>query len=119
MDREIPLSKQQADELWLQAEQSLGAEIAPLEWHKARASAQRKLDDLIKRFGDDGGTMREPWYLAQLIAEAVRSDRLSRYCHRLMELREEQGTKKDSPCPKTQGRPSFQPYCITAAPKMQ
>ena len=80
--------------------------------------SRAKLAYIIDREGDANGARRQPDYLAQLIAETVRGNRLSRCLYDIMELRE-QGTKKDSPCPKTQGRPSYHPYCTTAALQMQ
>lgn len=67
-------------ELRAQAEKQLGAIILPEEWDKAKESAERKLNHIISLFGDEGGARREPWYLAQLIAEAVQANRLTRYC---------------------------------------
>ena len=55
-----------------QAEQYLGTAIDPLEWDGAKAYAERKLKRIIDREGDADGARREPWYLAQLIAETVR-----------------------------------------------
>ena len=98
-----------------QAEAYLGTAIGPWEWDRAKAAAERKLNYIIELFDDGDGERRKPYYLAQLIAEAVRGSRLSAY---LMELYE-MGTKKDSPCPKTQGRPVTNPYCSTTVPKMQ
>ena len=69
-----------AEPMQQQAERYLGTAIEPQEWR------------------------REPGYMAQLIAEAVRSDRLRRLTAQLADCY--MGTKKDSPCPKTQGRPS-------------
>ena len=60
-----------------QAEQYLGTAIDPLEWDDARAYAEHKLKKIIEREGDADGARREPWYLAQLIAETVRSNRFS------------------------------------------
>ena len=100
------------------AESYLGSSIAPSELEEAKAYAERKLAYIIDREGDANGARRQPDYLAQLIAETVRGNRLSRCLYDIMELRE-QGTKKDSPCPKTQGRPSYHPYCTTAALQMQ
>ncbi len=101
-----------------QVESYLGSSIAPSELEEAKAYAERKLASIIDREGDADGARRQPDYLAQLIAETVRSNRLSRCLYNIMEL-QAQGTKKDSPCPKTQGRLSNQSYCTTAAPQMQ
>lgn len=69
-----------------EAESRLGAEISSSEWCKAKEQAERKLKDIIKRFGDEGGARREPCYLAQLIAEAVRSSRFSKFTLDLLRL---------------------------------
>lgn len=69
-----------------QAECYLGAAIEPQEWGKAKAFAERKLNGIIEREGDCGGERREPYYLAQLIAETVRSDRFSQFTLDLIEL---------------------------------
>lgn len=84
-----------------QAEQYLGTQIEPSEWDKAKESAERKLGRIISREGDAGGARREPWYLAQLIAESVRSSRMTSFTFSLMELdrfaREQMGIKKEQP----------------------
>ena len=98
-----------AEAMQQQAERYLGAEIEPQEWHRACKSAERKLQNILKNYGDSGGQRREPRYMAQLIAEAVRGDRLRQLTAQLADSYEILGTKKDSPCPKTQGRPSTTP----------
>lgn len=84
-----------------QAECFLGAEIPSSEWDKAAEQAERKLERIIEREGDCGGERRKPEYLAQLIAEAVRSSRFSRFTLDLMALDryadEQMGTKKGQP----------------------
>ena len=100
-----------------QAERYLGTAIEPQEWLRAENSAWQKRQYIIGRYGDSGGQRREPWYMAQLIAEAVRSDRLRRLTAQLTDCY--MGTKKDSPCPKTQGRPINHPYCRTEVRQMQ
>lgn len=84
-----------------QAEHYLGTAIEPSERGKAKAHAERKLKDIIERFGDEGGARREPWYLAQLIAETVSSDRFSKFTFDLMALSqyadEQMGIKKGQP----------------------
>lgn len=66
-------------DLQQQAERYLGTTIEPSEWDKAKADAERKLKNIINREGDGTGERRKPYYLAQLIAEAVRSDRFSKF----------------------------------------
>lgn len=89
------------DALRQQAERYLGTEIEPQEWDKAKAYAERKLKGIIQREGDAGGARRELWYLAQLIAETVRSDRFSQFTIDLMCLSryadEQMGVKKGQP----------------------
>lgn len=83
-----------------QAEEYLGTSIEPSEWDEAKAYAERKLQNIISRFGDEAGARREPWYLAQLIAESVRSSRLMKFTIGLMEPEEhdnEMGIKKEQP----------------------
>lgn len=55
-----------------QAEHYLGGKIEPSEWDNAKAYTERKLKNIIDREGDADGARREPWYLAQLIAETVK-----------------------------------------------
>lgn len=69
-----------------EAEQRLGTEIESSEWDKTKSYAERKLKDIIERFGDEGGIRQEPRYLAQLIAETVQQNRFSRFTFELMEL---------------------------------
>ena len=91
-----------------QAESYLGSGISLSEFEEAKAYAEHKLALIIEREGDVGGVRREPLYLARIIAETVSGNRLTQCLNGLNELRK-QGTKKDSPCPKTQGRPSTTP----------
>lgn len=60
------------------AEQYLGTPILQGELAEAWAVAARKLEWITSRYGDGDGDRKEPWYLAQLIAEAVEASRLSR-----------------------------------------
>lgn len=82
-----------------QAEHYLGEAIGPQEYLEAKASAERKLDWIISREGDADGERRKPYYIAQLIAEAVGAKRLSRYLDALCELSHSKqiGTKKEQP----------------------
>ncbi|MCD7891567.1 MAG: hypothetical protein LUG26_07480 [Ruminococcus sp.] len=91
-------------ELKRQAESYLGTEIKQSEWDSARAYAGRKLKLIIEREGDLDGERRKPYYIAQLIAEAVRSDRFSNFTFELSRLyrqadeyAEQMGIKKEQP----------------------
>lgn len=93
------------DTLRRQAEHYLCTKIAPSEWDKAKAYAERKLKGIIEREGDRNGTRQKSWYLVQLIAEIVQSNRFSRFTADFMcllkQADKEIGIKKDSPYPKT------------------
>lgn len=84
-----------------QAECYLGTTIEPSEWDKAKADAERKLKNIINREGDGNGERKQPYYLAQLIAEAVRSERFFKFSVDLIELlqfaEEQIGIKKGQP----------------------
>lgn len=88
-----------------QAEQYLGTAIDPLEWDGAKAYAEHKLKRIIDREGDADGARREPWYLAQLIAETVRGNRFSRLTKLVYELTEQFGVKKEQPTSENVSRP--------------
>ncbi len=98
-----------------QTEQYLGTEIEPSEWAKAKAYAEHKLASIIEREGDLDGARREPWYLAQLIAEAVQANTLSIKLKLLADL---QRAKKDSPR-KSAGPSPSKAYCSTVGTEMQ
>lgn len=78
----------------------LGGTIEPSEWDKAKEEAERKLGRIIDREGDADGARREPWYLAQLIAEAVKQSRFSKFTIELTHIflhPDEMGLKKEQP----------------------
>lgn len=78
-----------------QAEQYLGAGIEPSEWDRAKPYAEHKLKGIIEREGDANGARREPWYLAQLIAEIVKGSRFSQFIYELWD--QSNRDKKDGP----------------------
>lgn len=88
-----------------QAEQYLGTAIDPLEWDDAKAYAEHKLKRIIEREGDAGGARREPWYLAQLIAEIVRGNRFSSLTQLIYHFTEQFGVKKEQPTSENVSRP--------------
>ena len=49
------------------------------ELEKATQSAIRKRDWIIEKYGDEGGIRRQPWYLHQLIKEAIEEERFADY----------------------------------------
>lgn len=80
-----------------EAESYLGLRISREEFSAAAARAKRKLAFIIERFGDANGERREQYYLAQLISEAVRENRLSEYTMALYDLRLQTEIKKEMP----------------------
>ncbi len=96
------------------AEGYFGREIPEPEYRKAVISAERKLLWIINREGDAGGERRQPYYLAQLIAEAVSASRFSALTYKLCELSQYmkdheaeiiEEIKKGQPVPLTQDSP--------------
>lgn len=69
-----------------QAEKELGMPIGDCEWSKAKAYAEHKINWQIGLFGNENGVMREPWYLAIVIAETVQQNRFSQFTLDLMAL---------------------------------
>ena len=64
------------------AEQYIGTPIPQGELAEAWEAAARKLEWIVSLYGDDDGSRKEPWYLAQLIAEAVEASRLRAHLSR-------------------------------------
>ena len=77
------------------AEEYLGTVIPELIWDDVKEQATRKLERIIEREGDAGGERKKPYYLAQLIAEAVRQEVLTAVC--MLDFEE----KKKRPCKNT------------------
>lgn len=69
-----------------QTEYYLRTEIGASEWSEAKTYAEQKLKRIIDHEGDEGKTRRETWYLAQLIAEAIRANRFSTFTFASMEI---------------------------------
>lgn len=68
------------------SEQYLPGSIERYEYEEAVEQAKRKLARIIEREGDADGERRKPYYLAQLIAEAVRAERFSVFTKELYDL---------------------------------
>ena len=68
------------DEIKRLAEKYLGAEITEAVFMVEMDTALRKLQWIISREGDADGERTKPYYIAQLVAEAIRSDILSIRC---------------------------------------
>ena len=86
------------------AEKYAGGTILECEWWRALESASRKLAWIISREGDADGERREPYYLAMLIAEAVKASRFSLW----LEMRYED--KKRTARAETQGNSQNHPH---------
>ena len=72
------------------------------EYTEAETQAKRKLARIIEREGDADGERLKPYYLAQLVAEAVTAERFSNYCRDIHELRTLE--KKEMPAAKAAGQ---------------
>lgn len=68
----------------------------------AKATAENKLQRIIEREGDADGERLKPYYLAQLIAEAIRANRFSLVCH----IHHEDMQKKGKECAANANTPS-------------
>lgn len=60
-----------------QVEEYLGFEISEKQYSRSADRAGKKLTSIIKRFGDANGERRKPYYLAHLISEDVKAEKLS------------------------------------------
>ena len=78
--------------------------ITAEEYERAKSRASKKLEWIIERYGDDGGERRAPYYLEQLIEEAIASERFSR---RLWDAFED---KKRTARAEAQGSPEKHPH---------
>lgn len=90
------LTLKQLAELFLQDFLSDG------EFEEAEKQAKRKLARIIEREGDADGERLKPYYLAQLVAEAVTAERFSNYCKNIHVLRTLE--KKEMPAAKAAGQ---------------
>lgn len=68
------------DEIKMLAEKYLGAKVSQELFETKIPIAQRKLEWVIKREGDAAGERKKPYYLAQLVAEIIRSDVMTMCC---------------------------------------
>ena len=104
-----------------EAEKRLGSEIHSDEWDEAKAYAEHKLETIIAREGDADGVRREPWYLAELIAETVYARRFSAITimHYQLIQEDNEGIKKGRHTPESVRHPHQHPHCITDTARMQ
>lgn len=79
-------------------EQQLSVSLSDSEYEEAETSAKRKLARIIEREGDADGERLKPYYLVQLISEAITAERFSLYCY-LKSLE-----KKEMPAAKAAGQ---------------
>lgn len=68
------------DEVRELAEKYLGVQIPQKIFEVAQCKALQKLEWIISREGDAAGERLKPYYLAQLVAEAIKSDVLTYRC---------------------------------------
>ena len=79
-------------------EQQLSVSLSDSEYEEAETSAKRKLARIIEREGDADGERLKPYYLVQLISEAITAERFSLCCY-LKALE-----KKEMPAAKAAGQ---------------
>lgn len=91
------------DPMKLIVESYTGYKISDSEYNEALEEAKRKLARIIEREGDADGERLQPYYIAQLISEALSVKRFSEYCKTNSKLRAIE-TKKKCPQPKPQGK---------------
>lgn len=75
--------------------------VTPAEYFKAQEQAKRKLARIIEREGDADGERLKPYYLEQLIAEAIRENSFSLFTTELYRLITME--KKEKPTAETAG----------------
>lgn len=84
----------------------------PEEYRRASEYAARKLEWIISLEGDADGERRKPYYMAQLIAEAIAAERLSKQLSRNED-------KKRTARAEAQGNSQIQPHYSMALCGMQ
>ena len=52
-------------------EEMIGREINEEDYQLAVGTSTKKLQSIIQRYGDANGVRRTPWYLAELVIEAL------------------------------------------------
>lgn len=72
----------------------LGFPINNKQWETALPRAQRKLERIIDRYGDEDGARRQPYYLGKLVEEDIRERAFSAYTMlRCEELQEQEKSR--------------------------
>ena len=87
------------------ASKYLGMEIPEDVFQPGLESAQRKLETIIAREGDADGERRKDYYIAQLVAEAIRGELMTCWC--CMQIEDKKRTAHAT------GSPSNQPQYST------
>ena len=76
--------------------------LSDSEYFQAKAQAKRKLARIIEREGDANGERLKPYYISQLIYEAIVSNRFTKLCNSTYSLARE--IKKEMPAAKAAGQ---------------
>lgn len=82
-------------------ELNLSAVISNVEYKMAEEQAKRKLARIIEREGDANGERRKPYYILQLIYEAIVENRISNYLNSTSQTLE---IKKEMPAAEAAGQ---------------
>ena len=69
------------------------------EYRKAIIPAKNKLASIIERCGDGNGERRKNYYIAQLIAEQISQNRMTKYClgKSMLNMEKECAAKANAP----------------------
>lgn len=81
------------DKIKMLAEKFLGIELSQEFYEIKKVEAVKKLDRIISREGDMDGERRQPYYLAQHIAERVKEDVTAYRCMMDFETKKEAARK--------------------------
>jgi len=91
------------------AEALLGIPLPDMLWNVTAEQAKCKLERIIDREGDADGERKKPYYLAQLVVEAIRQEMFTAMC--IADYEEKRNARA-----KAQGISEKQPhYSITSA----
>lgn len=71
----------------------LGFPISNKQWETALPRAQRKLERIITRYGNEDGERHKPYYLGKLVEEDMRERAFSAYT--MIRCEEQQATEKE------------------------
>lgn len=69
------MNEERSEKVRIEASSFLGRGITDGEWKEAFLLAERKLERIIAREGDDNGIRRQSWYIGKLVEEEIRANK--------------------------------------------